>query len=201
MRIAVFASGSGSNFETIVQATRDGRLPSLEVALLVCDQAKAYAIKRAERLGIPVYLFSAKDYISKEAFEQEILAQLKLLEIEFIVLAGYMRLIGNVLLTGYEGRMINLHPSLLPAFPGKNAIKQAWEYGVKVMGVTVHYVDEGMDTGSIIDQEVIFVHKKDTIQSLEQKIHEIEHRLLVRVLQNISEEALIGIEGKGNLSS
>ncbi|GIO02904.1 phosphoribosylglycinamide formyltransferase [Brevibacillus halotolerans] len=200
MRIAVFASGSGSNFEAIVQATQDGRLPSLEVALLVCDQAKAYAIKRAERLGIPVFLFSAKDYVSKEAFEQEILVQLKQEEIDFIVLAGYMRLIGNVLLTSYQGRMINLHPSLLPAFPGKDAIKKAWEYGVKVMGATVHFVDEGMDTGPIIDQEVIFVHKEDTEESLQQKIHEVEHRLLIRVLQGLSEEAQLGIEGKGNLN-
>lgn len=200
MRIAVFASGSGSNFEAIVQATQDGRLPSLEVALLVCDQAKAYAIKRAERLGIPVFLFSAKDYVSKEAFEQEILVQLKQEEIDFIVLAGYMRLIGNVLLTSYQGRMINLHPSLLPAFPGKDAIKKAWEYGVKVMGATVHFVDEGMDTGPIIDQEVIFVHKEDTEESLQQKIHEVEHRLLIRVLLGLSEEAQLGIEGKGNLN-
>ncbi|QDX92407.1 Phosphoribosylglycinamide formyltransferase [Brevibacillus laterosporus] len=199
MRIAVFASGSGSNFETIVQATRDGRLPSLEVALLVCDQAKAYAIERAERLGIPVFLFSAKEYSSKDAFEQEILAQLKHLKIDFIVLAGYMRLIGNVLLTGYQGRMINLHPSLLPAFPGKNAIRQAWEYGVKVMGVTVHYVDEGMDTGPIIDQEVVFVHEKDTKESLEQKIHAVEHQLLIRVLQHISKTAQIDVEGNGHL--
>ncbi|OAJ75005.1 phosphoribosylglycinamide formyltransferase [Brevibacillus sp. SKDU10] len=193
MRIAVFASGSGSNFEAIVQATRDGRLPSLEVALLVCDQAKAYAIKRAERLGIPVFLFSAKDYVSKEAFEQEILVQLKQEEIDFIVLAGYMRLIGNVLLISYQGRMINLHPSLLPAFPGKDAIKKAWKYGVKVMGATVHFVDEGMDTGPIIDQEVIFVHKEDTEESLQQKIHEVEHRLLIRVLQGLSEESQLGI--------
>lgn len=200
MRIAVFASGSGSNFEAIVQATRDGRLPFVEVALLVCDQAQAYAIKRAERLGIPVFLFSAKDYVSKEAFEQEILVQLKQEEIDFIVLAGYMRLIGNVLLTSYQGRMINLHPSLLPAFPGKDAIKKAWEYGVKIMGATVHFVDEGMDTGPIIDQEVIFVHKEDTEESLQQKIHEVEHRLLIRVLQGLSEEAQLGIEGKGNLN-
>lgn len=200
MKIAVFASGSGSNFEAIVQATRDGRLPFVEVALLVCDQAQAYAIKRAERLGIPVFLFSAKDYVSKEAFEQEILVQLKQEEIDFIVLAGYMRLIGNVLLTSYQGRMINLHPSLLPAFPGKDAIKKAWEYGVKVMGATVHFVDEGMDTGPIIDQEVIFVHKEDTEESLQQKIHEVEHRLLIRVLQGLSEEAQLGIEGKGNLN-
>ncbi|ERM19743.1 phosphoribosylglycinamide formyltransferase [Brevibacillus laterosporus] len=197
MRIAVFASGSGSNFEAIVQATRDGRLPFVEVALLVCDQAQAYAIKRAERLGIPVFLFSAKDYVSKEACEQEILVQLKQEEIDFIVLAGYMRLIGNVLLTSYQGRMINLHPSLLPAFPGKDAIKKAWEYGVKVMGATVHFVDEGMDTGPIIDQEVIFVHKEDTEESLQQKIHEVEHRLLIRVLQGLSEEAQLGI---GNLN-
>ncbi|MFB0831948.1 phosphoribosylglycinamide formyltransferase [Brevibacillus laterosporus] len=200
MRIAVFASGSGSNFEAIVQATRDGRLPFVEVALLVCDQAQAYAIKRAERLGIPVFLFSAKDYVSKEACEQEILVQLKQEEIDFIVLAGYMRLIGNVLLTSYQRRMINLHPSLLPAFPGKDAIKKAWEYGVKVMGATVHFVDEGMDTGPIIDQEVIFVHKEDTEESLQQKIHEVEHRLLIRVLQGLSEEAQLGIEGKGNLN-
>ncbi|MGD8191801.1 phosphoribosylglycinamide formyltransferase [Brevibacillus ginsengisoli] len=187
MKIAVFASGNGSNFESIVEATRDGRLSQIEVALLVCDKQDAYVIERAQRLGIPTYVFQPKQFPDKAAFETEIVRQLETNRISFVVLAGYMRLVGDVLLHAYGGRMINLHPSLLPAFTGKDAIGQAISYGVKVTGVTVHFVDEGLDTGPIIAQLPVQVEESDTAETLAKRIHQVEHQLLVDVINEIAE--------------
>lgn len=185
MKIAIFASGSGSNFGAIVQALKTGQLKGVEIALLVCDRPNAYVIERAEQEGIPVFSFQPKEYTGKLAYEQTILRQMREKEIEFVVLAGYMRLIGETLLTAYAGKMINLHPSLLPAFPGKDAIVQAFDYGVKVTGVTVHYVDAGMDTGPIIEQRTVSVEAEDTKETLAQKIHQQEHQLLPEVIDKI----------------
>lgn len=195
MRLAVFASGSGSNFEAIVEATRDGRLPGAEVDLLVCDKPDAYVNKRAEYFGIPTFTFVPKEYPDKESFETEIVRQLVEKDVSFIVLAGYMRLIGSVLLREFGGRMINLHPSLLPAFVGKDAIGQAIDYGVKVTGVTVHFVDDGLDTGPIIAQLPVQVESDDTRDSLAKRIHQVEHQLLVATLRDIC-AGRISLEGR-----
>ncbi|RKD21087.1 phosphoribosylglycinamide formyltransferase [Ammoniphilus oxalaticus] len=186
MKIAVFASGSGSNFGAIVQALKTGQLKGVEISLLVCDRPDAYVIKRAEQEGIPVFSFQSKEYAGKAAYEQAILRHLREREVELIVLAGYMRLIGEALLAEYEGKMINLHPSLLPAFPGKDAIEQAFDYGVKITGVTVHYVDAGMDTGPIIEQRTVVVEAEDTLDTLAQKIHQQEHQLLPEVIEKVA---------------
>lgn len=195
MKIAVFASGSGSNFEAIVEATRDGRLPGAEVALLVCDKPDAFVIERAKRMGVQSFAFVPKEYPDKAAFETEIVRQLKAAQVSFIVLAGYMRLIGSVLLEAYGGRMINLHPSLLPAFIGKDAIGQAIDYGVKVTGVTVHFVDDGLDSGPIIAQFPVQVEPDDTKESLAKRIHDVEHQLLVSTLRDIV-DGQISLEGR-----
>lgn len=129
--------------------------------------------------------FHQKEYESKTAFECEIVKQLQEKEVDFIVLAGYMRLIGDTLLTSYSNRIVNIHPSLLPAFPGKDAIGQAFEAGVKLTGVTIHYVDEGMDTGPIIDQKAVEVMPGDTRETLQHRIQETEHWLYPTVLQRI----------------
>ncbi|WP_232697603.1 phosphoribosylglycinamide formyltransferase [Brevibacillus daliensis] len=186
MRVAVFASGSGSNFEAIAEACRTNMLPGVEIALVVCDKPDAKVLTRAERHQIPTFTFNPKEYASKEEFETVIKNELMKLDVSLVVLAGYMRLIGSVLLEEYGGRMINLHPSLLPSFPGKDAIGQAIRYGVKVTGVTVHYVDEGMDTGPIIAQEPVLVSDTDTVESLGQRIHSVEHQLLVEVIKQLS---------------
>ncbi len=183
-KIAVFASGSGSNFQAIIDAAQSDQLAA-EIALLVCDKPGAKVIERAEQVGIPSFAFQAKAYASKEAFEQEIVLKLKSLEVDFIVLAGYMRLIGPTLLSEYEGRIVNIHPSLLPAFPGKDAIGQALAAGVKETGVTVHFVDEGMDTGPIIAQKQVEIDDNETLASLQTKIHAIEHQLYPFVLQKL----------------
>ncbi|MGN7471488.1 phosphoribosylglycinamide formyltransferase [Brevibacillus sp. SAFN-007a] len=186
-KLAIFASGSGSNFEAIVQAVQAGRLPGVEVALLVCDKPQAKVLERAERLGIEAFVFQPKEYASKAAFEAEIVAELQKREISLVVLAGYMRLVGETLLSAYEGKIINLHPSLLPAFPGKDAIGQALAYGVKITGVTVHLVDAGLDTGPIIAQVPVAVQDNDTAETLAARIHEVEHGLLVEVIGMLAE--------------
>lgn len=173
--IAVFASGSGSNFEAIVNAYNRGELNATP-AVCVCDKPGAGVIERARRLGIPVIVASPKDFDSKADYEAFLAERLSELDIDLICLAGYMRLIGPVLLGRFAGRIINIHPSLLPAFKGAHAIKDAFEYGVKVYGVTIHYVDETLDGGKIISQEA-FPYEDSDIDELETKIHALEHRL------------------------
>lgn len=182
--IAVFASGSGSNFGAILEAVQCGELVA-KVQLLVCDQPSAYAIQRAEEAGVPTFVFRAKDYPSKTEYEQEICALLTEKNIDLVVLAGYMRLIGPTLLTDFEGKIINIHPSMLPAFPGKDAIGQALAANVKESGVTVHYVDAGMDTGPIIAQQAVVVDEGETKESLQKKIHEVEHKLYPAVISEL----------------
>ncbi len=183
-KVAVFASGSGSNFQALVDFERLGGA-TYEVALLVCDRPNAYVIERANMLGIPVYSFSTKEFIDKAEYEAEIVEQLEKHDIEMVILAGYMRLIGPTLLNAYEGRIINLHPSLLPAFPGKDGIGDAYRYGVKVTGVTVHFVDEGLDTGPIIAQQAITIDEEDQLEDVEKKIHALEHQLLPKVVNQL----------------
>ncbi|MGM9988707.1 MAG: phosphoribosylglycinamide formyltransferase [Bacillaceae bacterium] len=183
-KVAVFASGNGSNFQAIIDAVEKKQLQA-EVVYLVCDKKDAKAITRAKQHGIPTFVFSAKDYPDKKAFETEIVSLLRKAEVEWVALAGYMRLIGETLLDAYEGRIVNLHPSLLPSFPGKDAIGQAFEKGVKVTGATIHYVDAGMDTGPIIAQAAVEVSDNDTRETLEKKIHSIEHKLYVDTLKKL----------------
>jgi len=185
--IAIFASGNGSNFEAIVTAVKTGEL-NANIALLLCDKPGARVISRAEAHGIPVFAFSPKSYPSKEAYETEIRTLLQERNVDFIILAGYMRLIGHTLLDAYLNRIINIHPSLLPLFPGVNAIEQAYESGVCETGVTVHYVDEGMDTGPIIAQCTVAIEKADTLESLKQRIHQVEHMLYIQTLRDLFQD-------------
>ena len=187
--IAVFASGSGTNFQAIIDAVQTGSLEA-QINLFVSDKPNAYSIERAAHNKIPAFVFQAKNYESKEEYETEILHELKAKNIDLIVLAGYMRLIGNVLLREFEGKIINIHPSLLPAFPGKDAIGQALRAGAEFTGVTVHYVDEGMDTGPIIQQKKVPVDKTDTMETLQEKIHRVEHILYPEVLQTLCKDEL-----------
>ncbi|MEH7415575.1 phosphoribosylglycinamide formyltransferase [Neobacillus drentensis] len=186
MKIAVFASGTGSNFAAILESIQSKKIMNVEVVLLVSDRPKALAVQKARDERIPVFTFNAEDYPNKQVYEEEILNELTKREVDFIVLAGYMRLLGPVLLQAYDGKIINVHPSLLPAFPGKDAIGQALDYGVKVTGVTVHYVDEGMDTGPIIDQRAVTIDPDETRGTLIKKIQEQEHRLLPEVIQRLA---------------
>jgi phosphoribosylglycinamide formyltransferase-1 len=185
IRVAVFASGSGSNFQRIIDLTQQGKL-NITLSLLVCDKATAGAIQRAEKAGIPTFVFAPKNYASREAYEAEIVAELDRLGIDLIVLAGYMRLITNVLVDPYYGRMINIHPALLPAFPGAHGIEDAFHAGVTETGCTVHFVDNGMDTGPIIAQQAIPVLPDDTLETLSERMHKAEHQLYPEVIDWIS---------------
>ncbi|WP_070120958.1 phosphoribosylglycinamide formyltransferase [Bacillus marinisedimentorum] len=184
MKMALFASGSGTNVQAIIDEARAGRLKG-EPVLLVCDKPGAKAVSRAEAAGIPVYEVSPKHFADKAAYESAVLEKLRHHEADWVVLAGYMRLVGSTLLQAYEGRIVNIHPSLLPAFPGLDAIGQAFDEGVKETGVTIHFVDEGMDTGPVIAQEAIAVTAQDTRDSLQKKIQKVEHRLYPETLNKL----------------
>lgn len=181
-RIAVFASGQGSNFAALVQAQQEGKLGGGSIELLVSDKPEAPVAQRAEEAGIPALLLRPKDFAGRELYEAAIVAELQRRDIGLIVLAGYMRLISPVLLEPYAGRIINIHPSLLPAFAGKDAIGQALDYGVKLTGVTVHFVDGGMDTGPVIAQRSVEVKPGDTADSLAERIHQVEYGLYPEVV-------------------
>ncbi|WP_310831323.1 phosphoribosylglycinamide formyltransferase [Paenibacillus pedocola] len=181
-RIAVFASGQGSNFAALIEAQRAGQLGGGSIELLVSDRPEAFVAQRAEAAGVPALLLRPKEFGSRELYEAEIVAELKRRDIGLIVLAGYMRLITPVLLQPYAGRIINIHPSLLPAFAGKDAIGQALDYGVKLTGVTVHFVDGGMDTGPVIAQRSVEIEEGDTAESLAERIHQVEYELYPEVV-------------------
>lgn len=182
-KIAVFASGSGSNFEAIAKACKSGRIPA-EVVLCVCDHPGAFVTERARRLGIPVLELIPKSFPSKQEYEKVVLGALYKYEVEFICLAGYMRIIGDELLDNFGGKIVNIHPSLLPAFPGKDAIGQALNYGVKIFGITLHYVDHTLDGGKIIAQTA-FAYDGDDRQELEAILHPQEHALYVATLKKL----------------
>jgi phosphoribosylglycinamide formyltransferase 1 len=188
--IAVFASGSGSNFEVLVEKSREQAWPQ-EIALLVCDKPGAGVLERAERLGVPAHVFIPAQYPDKAAYEQDVLQLLRKYDVKWIVLAGYMRLIGPTLLEQYPWRILNIHPSLLPAFQGKDAIQRALDYGVRWTGVTVHFVDEGMDTGPIIEQKPVLVEPGDTLESLQKKVHFVEHHIYPAVIRKLLTGQLI----------
>lgn len=194
LRIAVFASGQGTNFQAIVDAVREGKL-DVTIELLVCDKPSAPVIERASRAGVSAFVFKPKDYPSREAYETEILAKLRAREVDLIVLAGYMRILTPALVDPYYGRMINIHPSLLPSFPGMDAIGQALEHGVKTTGVTVHFVDGGLDSGPIIAQRAVDMKEDDNAESLAERIHQVEQELYPYVVSLIAANA-VSIEGR-----
>lgn len=185
-RIAVLASGRGSNLEALLQAQEAGELGG-EILLVVSDNPGAQALSRAASRGIPTCSLRPSQYTSREDFEQALVEVLREFQIELVVLAGYMRLVSSVLLTAFPNRVINIHPSLLPAFPGLKAQEQAFDYGVKYTGCTVHFVDEGMDTGPIIGQAVVPVLATDTVATLTERILAEEHRLYPKVIRQLAQ--------------
>ena len=182
-KIAVFASGYGSNFEVIARAAEAGEIPA-EVVLLVCDKAEARACQIAEQMNIPMFVFSAKEYTSKAEYEAAIVERCKQAGVELICLAGYMRIVGETLLNAYNGLIINLHPALLPSFKGAKAIEQAFEYGVKIFGATIHYVDESLDGGKIIAQRAV-EYDGDSLEEITAMVHNVEHQLYIETIKKI----------------
>jgi phosphoribosylglycinamide formyltransferase-1 len=181
---AVFASGTGSNLQRFIDESRAGHFPAA-LALVVSDRPECYAVARAQQAHIPVFAFSPKTYPDKAAYEQAILRELQARQVRWLVLAGYMRLIGPTLLEPYRGHIVNIHPALLPAFPGKDAIGQALRAGASMTGVTVHVVDEGVDTGPPIAQMRVPILPADSAETLAERIHAVEHRLYPAVVADL----------------
>lgn len=176
-KIAVFASGNGSNFQVLAE--------QFPIALLFSDKKNAYVLERAENLGVPSYSFELADFADKVAYETALVELLDQNQIDLVVLAGYMKIVGETLLSAYEGRIINIHPAYLPEFPGAHGIKDAWEAGVSESGVTVHWVDSGVDTGQIIKQVRVPRFPDDTIETFEARIHEAEYELYPQVVREL----------------
>jgi len=194
MNIAVFASGRGTNFGAIIRAVKKGKIKA-NLSLLVCDNPKAAVINKAKRAGIKVALVKREDFSSKNDFEARIIQRLEENKIDLIVLAGFMRILSPELVQKYKGRILNIHPALLPSFKGEEGIKDAFDYGVKLTGVTVHFVDEEMDHGPIILQKEVAIEETDTAESLESKIHKLEHKLYPEAI-NLFVEGRLSIEGR-----
>jgi len=190
MRLAVFASGRGSNMLAIARAIKEGKLPGVSISLVVCDKPFAPVLDHARKMELSTFIFESKNFSAKKDYESEILRQLEKYRIDLVILAGFMRIIGPTLLQVWQGRMINLHPSLLPDFPGKDGIGDAFRAGVQETGVTVHFVDAGVDTGPVIAQKRVSIEPGESLESLEEKIHLLEHELLPQTIQRISREGL-----------
>ncbi len=173
-RIAVLASGRGSNFQAVIDAIQAGTIPARCVALIT-DNPKAYAIERAKKVSIPVVVVDYAAFPSREAYEEQLLVAMREQKADLFVLAGYMRILGSSIVRAFPGKMVNIHPALLPSFTGLHAQRQAVEYGVKVAGCTVHFVDEHLDCGPIILQRCVPVLENDDEDSLAERILHEEH--------------------------
>jgi phosphoribosylglycinamide formyltransferase-1 len=182
-QLAVFASGTGTNFDAIARACAEGVIDA-DVAVMVCDKPGAAVIEKAERYGVDTFVFSPKSYPSKAAFETEIVKVLDAKKIDLVCLAGYMRIVGDVLLGAYEGKIINIHPSLLPSFKGAHAVEDAVAYGVKVYGITIHWVNADLDGGKIIAQRAFDYDGNDPaeVHRIGQKI---EHQLYIETINKL----------------
>lgn len=182
MRLAVLASGYGSNLQAIINAMQRGEIDG-RVVVVISDQDDAYALQRARDYDIEALFLAPSSFPGREAYDREIVSRLKDRGVDLVILAGFMRLLTPHFVREFRGKIMNIHPSLLPAFPGVDGVKQALDYGVKVTGCTVHFVDEGLDTGPIIVQEGVTVYDSDTEESLKERIHTVEHRLYPRAVQ------------------
>lgn len=193
MKIAVFVSGNGSNLQALIDAEKSGTLSTGKLAIVVSDKPEAFALKRADKAGIKTFILEAKEFSSREDYDKRLLAKLKDEGVELVVLAGFMRILSPVFIREYRGRIINIHPALLPSFKGTHGIKDAFEYGVKTTGVTVHFVEEDLDAGPVILQSSVQIESTDTIESLEEKIHREEHKLYPEAVR-------LFVEGKVKLN-
>jgi phosphoribosylglycinamide formyltransferase-1 len=188
LKLAIFGSGSGTNCQAIIDAIEAGTLDA-EIKCILADKEDAYILERARKHNIPAVYFDCAPFKTKldGDAEQHVLKILEEHDVNFIALAGFMRIVKDGLLNAYAGRMINIHPSLLPSFPGLDGGKQAFDYGVKFTGCTVHFVDAGVDTGAVINQKIISIENDDTLDSMMEKLHAQEHIAYPEALQWIAE--------------
>jgi phosphoribosylglycinamide formyltransferase 1 len=193
-RLAVLASGSGTNLEAIAQAVVDGDVPA-RIVVVISDNPGAFALERARRFGIETRVIRLADFSDRPSFDHAIVEELRDLEVELVALAGYMKLVGDEIVDAYPNRIMNIHPALLPSFPGEHGVADALEHGVKVSGVTVHFVDKGLDTGPIIAQEAVPVEEGDDVERLHNRIHAAEYRIYPSAIRLFAEGRLV-VEGR-----
>lgn len=189
LKIGVLASGSGSNLQAIIDEAATGQIP-VEVVMVISDKADAYALSRAEQAGIMTAVVLPADYPTREAYDAQVVKLLQLAGAKAVALAGYLRIVTPVLLKAFPQAVLNIHPALLPSFPGLHGQRQAWEYGVKVAGCTVHFVDEGLDSGPIILQAPVPVLDTDDEDTLAARILEQEHIIFPLALKLLAEGKL-----------
>ncbi|MCE2400563.1 phosphoribosylglycinamide formyltransferase [Candidatus Poribacteria bacterium] len=190
MKIAVLVSGSGTNLQTLIEQLHEDEASGIEIAVVISDRQKAYALTRAKRAGIPTQIVRTQDFENRIAFDATISKHIENYSVELIVLAGFMKLFQPPFVRKYRNRIINVHPSLLPAFPGATPVADTLAYGVKVAGVTVHFVDENIDTGPIIAQTVVPVYDTDDAESLHKRIQIEEHKLYPKVIKRYAQGKL-----------
>lgn len=194
LRLGVLASGGGTNLQSIIDCCQDGSLDA-EIAIVICNNPDAGALDRAARAGVLSQCINHREFASREDFDTAVVKALKEAGVELVVLAGFMRIITQTFIDAFPERVINIHPALLPAFPGLHVQKKALEYGARFSGCTVHFVDAGVDTGQIIIQAVVPILDSDTEESLSARILEQEHKIYPRAIQLIAEDRL-RIEGR-----
>jgi phosphoribosylglycinamide formyltransferase-1 len=183
--LGVLVSGNGSNLQAILDAIANGALAA-RVRLVLSNRAQAFALERARKAGVPTLVISHQDHPSREAFDAALVAALRQHGVEWVALAGFMRILTPVFFDAFGGRALNIHPSLLPSFPGVHAIRQALAHGVKVTGCTVHWVEEGVDSGPIVAQRAVPILEGDSEDSLAERMHRAEHELFVQALADLA---------------
>jgi phosphoribosylglycinamide formyltransferase-1 len=194
MNFAVLASGRGGNLKAIMDAVKKGAIKA-HLKVVISDRKEAYALEHARSAQIPAVFINPKDFKDRESFDRAIVERLHEHKVDFVVLAGYMRLVSGYFIKRFSGKILNIHPSLLPAFKGMYAIADAFNHGVKVTGPTVHFVIEEMDEGAIILQEPVRIEPHDTLASLEDKIHQAEHRIYPQAI-DLFAQGKLKIEGR-----
>lgn len=194
MNIAVLCSGSGTNLQSIIDKTKAGSIPA-KIALVLSDKKDAYALSRAKSSGIETVVLNPGDYKTREDFDREAVKNLKKKDIGLVVLAGFMRLMSPYFIKEYKNKIMNIHPALLPSFKGTQGIRDALDYGAKVTGVTVHFVDEHLDNGPIILQRCVEIKESDTEETLLERVHKVEHELYPEAVKLFAEGRL-RIEGR-----
>jgi phosphoribosylglycinamide formyltransferase-1 len=194
IRLGVLISGRGSNLQSVIDASKKGMIDA-EIAIVISDKKDAYGLVRAKENDIPTLFLSPKDYKNREDFDKKVVEELNKHKVDLVLLAGFMRIVTPALIEPFGSRIMNIHPALLPSFPGLDAQKQALDYGVKFSGCTVHFVEEGMDEGPIIIQAVVPVMNNDTVDSLSERILKYEHKIYPIAVQLFADGRL-KVEGR-----
>ncbi|MBQ7608477.1 MAG: phosphoribosylglycinamide formyltransferase [Desulfovibrionaceae bacterium] len=190
LRLAILASGNGSNAQAMISAMQAGTL-HIEIPLIASNNPKAYVLTRAEKAGIPTYAFDHRDFKDRESCDRAIVARIREANCDAVALAGYMRLLSHTFLTEFGGPVLNLHPALLPSFPGLHGARDALAYGVTITGATVHFVDEKMDNGPIIIQAAIPIRPNESEDELLSRIHALEHRIYPQAIEWLAQGRLV----------